>query len=418
MEAMARVRADSRNEYVALLRRPRYPGFVLTVSLSRMTGAMFITSGVLLVLGRTGSAGLAGLTAAASTLPGALSGPVLGAWLDVARRRRVLIVADQLLSVVALLAILALAGHAPDWTVPAVAVLYSVTRPFSSGSFVSALAEVAGAELLDRASAIEATSLNLGIVVGPALAGVLVGAIGAARVIEIQAALSALVAALIAANPVFEARPATRAESMRQALGEGTRALLGHPLLRNISAASVLANFSWGLMTITFPVYAAQRLHAGANASGYLWAAVAIGSILGTFLLAGVGGIRGIRRVAGSYAVLALSALLWPLAETLLAGFLLIALTGVIEGPAYSDTIALRQRHVPPAVRGQVFNTLGSLSLGAISLGSAVGGLLHRPMTAIAGFTAVNLVAAVIAARAGGTKSPDTVRIPDTPAGE
>jgi MFS family permease len=411
MGQMPTVRADTRTEYAALLRRPRYPSFVLTVSLARMTGAMFITSGVLLVLGRTGSAGLAGLTAAASTLPGALSGPVLGAWLDIARRRRVLIVADQVLSVAALLAILALAGQAPDWTVPTVAVLYGITRPFSTGSFVSALAEVAGPELLDRASAIEATSLNLGIVVGPALAGVLVGTIGAAPVIEIQAALTLLVAVLIAANPVFEARPATRAESMRQALREGTRVLLGHRLLRNISGASVLANFSWGLMTITFPLYAAQRLHAGANAGGYLWAALALGSILGTFLLAGT---PSARRVAGSYAVLGLSALLWQLADTLIVGFLLITLTGVIDGPAYSGTIALRQRHVPAAVRGQVFNTLGSLSLGAISLGSAVGGLLHRPLTTFAVFTAVNLLAAMIAARAGGTKPPDTVRIPDT----
>ena len=408
---MPTVPADTRTEYAALLRRPRYPSFVVTVSLSRITSAMFITSGVLLVLGRTGSAGLAGLTAAASTLPGALSGPVLGAWLDVARRRRVLIVADQLLSVVALLAIVALAGHAPDWTVPTVAVLYSITRPFSTGSFVSALAEVAGSELLDRASAIEATSLNLGIVIGPALAGVLAGAIGAAAVVEIQAGLTVAVAALIAANPVFEARPATQAESLRQALSEGTRALLGHRLLRNISSASVLANFSWGLMTIAFPLYAAQQLHAGAHASGYLWAAVALGSILGTFALAGT---PSARRVGLSYAALALSALLWPLAGTLLVGFLLITLTGFIEGPAYAGTIALRQRHVPAAVRGQVFNTLGSLSLGAISLGSAVGGLLQRPVTTIAAFTAVNLVAAAIAARAGGTKSPDTVRIPDT----
>jgi hypothetical protein len=96
------------------------------------------------------------------------------------------------------------------------------------------------------------------------------------------------------------------------------------------------------------------------------------------------------------------------------AGFLLITLTGFIEGPAYSGTIALRQRHVPAAVRGQVFNTLGSLSLGAISFGSAVGGLLHPPMTAFVVFTAVNLLAAVIAARAGAAKSPDTVPIPDT----
>jgi MFS family permease len=406
-------RADTRSEYIALLRRPRYPSFVLTVSLSRMTGAMFITSGVLLVLGRTGSAGLAGLTAAASTLPGALSGPVLGAWLDVARRRRVLIVADQLLSVIALLGILVLAGHAPNWTVPAVAVLYGITRPFSTGSFVSALAEVSGDELLDRASALEATSLNLGIVVGPALAGVLVGTIGAPAVVEIQAALTVLVAVLIAVNPVFEARPATLAESMRQALREGTRALLGHRLLRNISAASVLANFSWGLMTITFPLYAVQYLHAGTNASGYLWAAVALGSIIGTFLLAGT---PSARRVAGSYAVLGLSALLWPLAATLLVGFLLITLTGIIEGPAYSGTIALRQRHVPAAVRGQVFNTLGSFSLGAISLGAAVGGLVQRPLATIVAFAAINLVAATIAARAGPV-TPDTVRIPDTGSG-
>jgi MFS family permease len=410
---MSARRAGTRTEYIALLRRPRYPSFVLTVSLSRMTGAMFITSGVLLVLERTGSASLAGLTAAASTLPGALSGPVLGAWLDVARRRRVLIVADQLLSVIALLGILLLAGHAPDWTVPAVAVLYGITRPFSTGSFVSALAVVAGHELLDRASALEATSLNLGIVVGPALAGVLVGAIGAPAVVEIQAALTLLVAALIAANPVFEARAATQAESMRQALRDGTRALLGHRLLRNISAASVLANFSWGLMTITFPLYAEQYLHAGTNASGYLWAAVALGSIVGTFLLAGT---PSARRVAGSYAVLGLSALLWPLAETLLVGFLLITLTGIIEGPAYSGTIALRQRHVPAAVRGQVFNTLGSFSLGAISLGAAVGGLVHRPLATIVLFAAINLGAAAIAARAGPV-TPDTVAIPDTAAG-
>src|SRR5262249_59600132 len=91
----------------------------------------------LLVRARTGTAPLAGATAAAATLPGALSGPLLGAWLDVAKHRRVLIVADQTVSVIGLLGVVALAGHAPNWTVPAVTALYSVTRPLSSGSFFS-----------------------------------------------------------------------------------------------------------------------------------------------------------------------------------------------------------------------------------------------------------------------------------------
>ena len=159
-------------------------------------------------------------------MPGALTGPLLGAWLDVAHRRRVLIVADQLLSVVGLLAIVALAGHAPNWTVPAVAVLYSLTRPFSQGSFFSALAEIAGPELLDQASAIEATSLNLAVIVGPAMAGALAGVIGAAETVEVQAALTLVVAALVAVNPAFEARSGGACRrACRHALRTGLRAL-------------------------------------------------------------------------------------------------------------------------------------------------------------------------------------------------
>src|ERR1700759_1225006 len=87
--------SGSQRGFCGLWQRPRYPSFVLTVSLSRTSSVMFNTAGVLLILQRTGSAPLAGLTAAAAVVPGALARPVLGAWLDVAHRRRVLIVVDQ-----------------------------------------------------------------------------------------------------------------------------------------------------------------------------------------------------------------------------------------------------------------------------------------------------------------------------------
>ncbi len=374
-----------------LWRRPRYPGFLLTVLLARISGSMFNTAGVLLVLTQTHSAPLAGITAAAGVVPAALSGPLLGAWLDVARRRRVLIVLDQLLSVVGLLAVVALAGHAPNWTIPAVTVLYSLTRPLSQGSFFSALADIAGPELLDTASTIEATSLNLAVIVGPAMAGALVGVIGAAETVELQAALTVVVAALVAVNPAFEARPILRPASMSHALRTGLRALRRQRVLLATSFSSSLAAFSWGLMLVGFPLYAAATLHTAAHASGYLWAAVAGGSILGTFVLHGP---PGLRRVGFSYGVLGLSALLWPLAGTLAVGIALIGFTGFLEGPAYSGTIALRQRHAPPAARAQVMTTVTSISQLMLSAGAALGGVIHDPMTLIAMFVAVNLVAA------------------------
>ena len=218
--------------YSRLLRRSGYPGFVLTVSLSRTGVTMFGVAGVLLVLRRTGSAPLAGATAAAM-LPAALSGPLLGAWLDVARSRRLLMVIDQLSSVACLLALVALAGRAPNWTLPAVAVIYSVTRPFSSASFFSAMAEIVGPELLDHASAIEASSLNLSFVLGPALAGAIAGAAGPAAAIEVQAAIMLAAAIVVAINPAFEARPDVRARSAGEAFRAGTRALVGNHVLRN-----------------------------------------------------------------------------------------------------------------------------------------------------------------------------------------
>jgi predicted MFS family arabinose efflux permease len=358
---------------------------------------MFAASGVLLVLARTGSAPLAGATAAAATLPGALTGPLLGAWLDIAKHRRVLIVADQLLSVIGLLGIVAVAGHAPNWTVPAVAVLYSVTRPLSTGSFYSALAEISGPELLDEASAVEATSLNLAFTIGPALGGVIAGAAGAATAVEIQAGLTLAVAALIAVNPAFEARPEHRPASLTGAIRDGARAIAHDRVLRGIGIASVLATVGWGLMAVGFPLYAVRSLHAPAHTSGYMWATVALGSILGTFILRRA---PSLTRIAMSYAVLGVSALLWPLAQGLAIGLLLILVTGFLEGPAYSGTIALRQRLTPPAVRAQVLSTLAGAAMVGFSVGAALGGLVNQVTGLVLTFTAVNVVAALVVASA------------------
>jgi MFS family permease len=106
-------------------------------------------------------------------------------------------------------------------------------------------------------------------------------------------------------------------------------------------------------------------------------------------------------RVAASYAVLGLSALAWLLAHTLALGILLVGLTGFLEGPAYSGTIAIRQRRAPPLVRAQVMTTLSSLAMVAVAAGAAIGGAIHRTLPLILVFTAVN-AAAALSARSGG----------------
>jgi MFS family permease len=286
---MAGVSTERRHrggEYTRLLRRPRYRGFVLTVALARVSSTMFNVAGVLLVFDRTGSVSITGLTAAAAVLPGALAGPLLGAWLDVIRRRRVLIVGDQLLSAASLLLMLGLAGHAPDWTLPLVGVLYSITGPFSIGGFYAAMVEITGTDLLDPASRIEATSLNLAFVVGPALAGILIGILGVAPTVEVQVGITTIVAGLIALNPAFGAQPAERTPGVLDAVRTGMRVLVHTAELRAAVIGSALSSAGWGLMIVGFPLYCTEILGVPAHNGGYLWAALGVGSIVGTFTLA------------------------------------------------------------------------------------------------------------------------------------
>jgi MFS family permease len=120
-----------------------------------------------------------------------------------------------------------------------------------------------------------------------------------------------------------------------------------------------------------------------------------VGSIVGTFAL---GRRASLSRSAVSYALLAVSALLWPLAQALAAGVLCVLLSGVLEGPAFSASIALRQRHVPPTVRAQVTTTIvGSIQVSS-SAAAAVGGAIADPLVLIFVFVGLNVAAAGVAA--------------------
>lgn len=370
--------------------------------LARATGTMFNVAGVLLVLQRTGSLVLAGATVAAATLPGALTGPFLGAWLDVTENRRRLLVLDRLVTIAALGGLLAVAGHAPNWLIPVVAVAYGATSPLSAGAFSSVLPEIVGPELLQVANTFEASSVNAAFIVGPALAGLIAGLAGAAAAVEVQLTVGALLIVLIASDSNYELRPATDASEQRRFLAtvsEGMRSLLRIPALRRHGLASVIYVCAWGTLVVSFPLYA-ERVHAPTAASGYLWAAIAGGSMLSAFVFRK----RALRLTTdtlllGSFTAMGVSVLLWPLANTLTGALALVAFTGALEGPSLVALVGVRQRLVPAHLRTQIYSTLFSLDIASSAIGSAAAGPLHAaagtPVTMFA-FGALTLLSGLV----------------------
>ena len=357
--------------------QPGYLPFVSAATLARVSDEMFSVGVVLLVLDRTGSAELAGLAVAAITLPSLLTGPLLGAWLDLTGRRRRLMVADQLLIASMLVALVLTVGNGPNWLIPLIVLAAGLTYPLSFGGFTSLIPTIVPDELLTPANALETTSFNTALVVGPAMAGTLAAAFGAQWSLIVEAVLALLALVLILRIPhLDEARgPRAPGSTLLGVAAAGIRMIWRLPELRGITGAAALGMSGLGLLTVAFPLFAVEHLGAERSVAGYMWAAFAVGSTLGALSL-----VRIQRRVApqhivlAGYAIFGVLMLSWPLAGSLAVLLLLIALASSVDGPALAAQFAVRQQVVPPGLYGQVFTTAAGLKVGSFALGAGLAG--------------------------------------------
>lgn len=381
----------------SLSRQPGYPAFLGAATLARVADEMFSVGVVLFVLDRTGSAALAGATVAAVALPSLVTGPLLGAWLDLTGRRRVLMVYDQLAISASLVLILLLAGDAPDVLLPASAlVLAGITYPLSFGAMTSFIPLLVPERMLTQANAVEASSFNLALIIGPALAGTLSAVFGAAAPLIVEIVLSLGALGLILLVPGLD-RAGTAAHAAGRTIwsvaGSGLARIAEVPALRGVTATGVLGLGGLGLLTVAFPFFCVEHLGVERSAAGYLWAAFALGSMLGALALVRLQRLMAPERIViVGIALFGALMLLWPLQSSLVPMLLVVALAGVADGPALAATFAARQQHVPPELHGQVFTTASGLKVGAFALGSAAAG----PVVLTAGSAGALLAAAIV----------------------
>ena len=360
------------------LRRHRgYPLFYVTATLTRFADEMFSVGVVLLVLERTHSAALAGATVAAVTLPSLVTGPLLGAWLDRSGRRRQAMMLDQVLAAASIVAIVVLAGNAPDWTVPLVALVAGLTWPLSFGGFTSLIPVIVPNHLLGQANALEATSFNIAVIAGPALAGTISAIAGPDVSLMVEAVLTLAAIALIRRIPQMDARAraADPTRPLRMLVRDGLRVLASTPALRSVTAAGALNLGGLGLLTVAFPFFAVEELGAHRSTAGYMWAAFAAGSAAGALTLVRLQTRWPPERVVlGAITLVGCVMLLWPLAPSLAVALALIALAGIADGPGLAATFGARQRWTPPELMGQIFTTAASMKVGAFAVGAAFAG--------------------------------------------
>lgn len=375
--------------------------YYLAATLARVGDEMVAFTLVLLVLERTDSPALAGLTGAAYALPAVITGPLLGTWLDRTPYRRTALGLNQAVLGAVMLAMLAVVGHTAHWVTPALAALAGTTLPLVSGGFTSMLPSLVPQPLLARANSLEAASFGAATITGPAAAATIAAAVSveaAAAVIAVTATLSIFAITRLPALPA--AIDVADREPFLGSVVAGLAHLVRTPRLRASTFTTTLLMGVIGVLLITLPLHM-ESLGAPRSAAGYLWTALEIGSVTTALLLG-----RWQTRWRPEYVVMVSVALYglafttWPLASSLAVLLVLAAATGLLEGPMLPAMFSARQQYSPVELQGRVSTTAASLRVGAAALGQAAGGLLVPVVGTHAALLAVG--AALLAASALG----------------
>lgn len=393
--------------------------YLASAGLARLADEMVAVTVVLFVKDRTGSVVLAGAAVAAYTLPSILSGPLLGAWLDRTRRPLLALAGNQFLLAAGTAGLTLGTGRMPFAVVVGLAVLTGVTLPMTSGGFTSLVPRLVSDNTLPRANTCDALLFNVAAIGGPALAGILTSAFGATSAMTAISAL-ATVGGLWTTTLRLPRRETTRAEAtpLFVHVRRGLAHLARTPPLRGATLATVLSLGAVGTLGLVLPLHV-ESLGVDVGATGFVWAAIEAGGIIGVVLLRRHLHLwRPENTVFVAIALYGLVMATWPLARGLPALLALALLSGLVQGPTLTSIITARQRYSPADLLSQVSTTGASLKMGAFALGAAVGGPLVAGLgtrTVIVAVAVAQLAAALLGRLTGTPRAVPVANCSGTP---
>jgi predicted MFS family arabinose efflux permease len=261
------------------------------------------------------------------------------------------------------------------WQVNVFALLLGCVSAFDSPVRQSFVAELVGDAHLSNAVALNSTSFNAARMIGPALAGVLIAAVGTGWVFVLNAvSFAGVLCALLLLRPA-EFHPRPDVTGKRAGLAAGLR----HVWSRTDLTVVLAMFFLIGTFGINFPIYistmAVSVFNVGAGKFGLLTSAMAMGSVTGALLAAG--------REKPRMALLLGAALAFGIALTIAAmmpSYRLFAVAlyfvGLSTQTFTTTALSAAQLWSDPALRGRVVALALAVFAGGTPLGAPLIGAI------------------------------------------
>jgi DHA3 family macrolide efflux protein-like MFS transporter len=355
--------------------------------ISQLGDGMFTVGIVWLMVKLTGSGLALSGTLIAQLLPYAVLGAVAGALADRWDRRLTMVVSEIVRGViVGLLPLLDALGLLHAWMIPAVAFLLTAAGQFFDPAKNALVPAIVGEKELVRVNALLSGTRQVLFIVGPAVGGIVMAAVGTMSVFVIDAVSFAASAVILwrMRTSGHIPRPVVVEAARRhlwEDIHEGLRYVWKVPILRLMLTYGTIDNFLLSPLPVIIPLFYVEVL--GLNAAGF---GSSLSVIFAGFLL-GVGymGVRGQRLHLGwliiiGMALAGIAAGLFGLGPPLWVLLVLGLIGGAAIGAMEVAESTLLQRESPDELRGRVFALYDSITNGGRAISVALAGGLSEVM--------------------------------------
>jgi len=317
-----------------------------------------------------------GVTTGLQFLPLLLLGPWGGMLADRYSKRKLLIATQAFMGVTAVaLGILDLTGVVAVWHVFVLAALLGLGTAVDNPARQSFVVEMVGPDDLPNAVGLNSASFNLGRVIGPALAGLLIEVFDTGPVFLINGVSFLAVIYALSRMRTEELDPAPRAGRGPGQVLEGIRYVRGRPDLVMIMVLVFFVGTFGMNFQITTALMATEVFGKGAGEFGLLGSIMAIGSLSGALLAASRGRprLRLLLAAAAAFGIVEVVAGLMPTYATFAVALVPVGVTSLTF---ITSANALMQLSVDPVMRGRVMALYMAVFMGGTPLGAPLVGVL------------------------------------------
>jgi MFS family permease len=311
-----------------------------------------------------------------------------GAVADARDRRKVMLITQSAMAIfAALLGLLTDRGLQVVWPIYVLNALAASASAFDSPARQALIPSLVPRERLANALSLNSIMFDVATIVGPMLAGLIIGVRDVAVVYWINAiSFLAVIGALLLMHP---AKQEIKRSASVGAVKEGLRFVFRQPIVRSTMLLDFFATF-FSSANQLLPIFAAQILQVGALGYGMLTAAAAIGSLIAGSTM---GFITRIRKpgavILWAVAIYGVATLLFGISRSFVVSLLMLAATGASDTVSMILRQTIRQVVTPDELRGRMTSVNMIFFMGGPQLGELEAGLMaalfSAPISVITG---------------------------------